>query len=33
MAGIDWTRISTSPLAKKLATQFDDLGIKKKASA
>jgi len=33
MAGIDWTSISTSPLAKKLATQFDGLGIKKKASA
>ncbi len=33
MAGVDWTRISASPLARKLATQFDGLGIKKKASA
>ncbi len=33
MAGIDWTRITASPLGKKLAAQIDAMGLKKKASA
>ncbi len=33
MAGIDLTRISSSPLGKKFAAQLDGLGVKQKASA
>jgi len=33
MAGIDWARITTSPLGRKLAAQIDAMGLKMKAAA
>ncbi len=32
MAGIDWARITTSPLGKKLSAQIDAMGLMKKAA-